>query len=78
MATWAVVLAAGAWGFALYTDARRDAQSGGVAARAVKEFYSLDVVGPPSFVSPLWTAKATERFEDAPIRVVEYAVIVGV
>ena len=73
LAAWAVVLLAGGWGFALYTDARREAQSGGVAARAVKEYYSLEVVGPPSFISPLWTAKATERFEDAPIRVVEYA-----
>jgi protein-disulfide isomerase len=46
---------------------------GGVATRVVKEYYSLDEVGNPSFISPFWTAKATERFEDAPIRVVEYA-----
>ena len=68
-----VVLVAGGWGFALYTDARREAQSGGVAARAVKEFYNLEVVEWPSLISPLWTARATESFEEAPIRIVEYA-----
>jgi protein-disulfide isomerase len=39
----------------------------------VKEFYSLDEVPNPSFISPFWTARATEKFEDAPIRVIEYA-----
>ena len=72
LATWAVVLLAGGWGFSLYTDARREAQSGGVAARAVKEFYNLDLVEWPSFISPLWTAKASDEFEAAPIRIVEY------
>ena len=69
----AVVLAAGAWAFALYTAARQEAQSGGVAARAVQEFYSLETVEWPSFISPFWTVRATEEFEAAPIRIVEYA-----
>lgn len=73
LAAFAVVLVAGAWGLTLYTEARREAQSGGVAARAVKEFYSLDLVEWPSFISPFWTARATEEFEAAPIRIVEYA-----
>ena len=73
LAVWAVVLLAGAWGFSLYTEARREAQSGGVAARAVKEFYNLEMVEWPSFISPLWTARASAEFEAAPIRIVEYA-----
>jgi len=69
----AVVLATGAYGFHLFYQAKKEAQLGGVAARVVKEYYSLAEVSNPSFISPYWTAKATERFEDAPIRVVEYA-----
>ena len=72
LATYAVVALVGACGFTLYTGARQDAQSGGVAARAVKEFYNLEMVEWPSFISPFWTARATENFEDAPIRIVEY------
>jgi uncharacterized membrane protein len=72
LATYAVVLLVGAYGFTLYTSARKDAQSGGIATRAVKEYYNLEVVEWPSFISPFWTAKATENFEDAPIRIVEY------
>lgn len=72
LVTYAVALVVGAYGFALYTDARQDAQAGGIAGRAVKEFYNLEVVEWPSFISPFWTAKATEDFEDAPIRIVEY------
>jgi uncharacterized membrane protein/protein-disulfide isomerase len=67
-----VVAILGAWSLTLYTDARQEAQSGGVAARAVKEFYNLELVEWPSFISPFWTAKATEEFEAAPIRIVEY------
>ncbi len=73
LVAYAVVLLAGAYGFTLYTDARKEAQSGGVAARAVNDFYNLEYVEWPSFISPLWTAKATESFEEAPIRIVEYA-----
>jgi len=72
LVTFAILVLFGAYGFTFYTDARRMAQSGGVAARAVKEYYNLATVDWPSFVSPFWTAKATENFEDAPIRIVEY------
>jgi uncharacterized membrane protein len=72
LATFAVLGLLGAYGFTFYTDARRLAQSGGVAARAVKEFYNLETVQWPSFISPFWTVKSTENFEDAPIRIVEY------
>jgi uncharacterized membrane protein len=72
LATFAVLMLFGAYGFRAYTDARRSAQSGGVAARAVKEFYNLEPVHWPSFISPYWTMRSTENFEDAPIRIVEY------
>ncbi len=67
-----LVTLAGAHGFAQYTEARSEAQSGGVAARVVTEFYNLERVDWPSYISPFWTARATEEFEDAPIRIVEY------
>ncbi len=73
LTTYGVLTLVGAYGFALYHTARRDAQSGGVATRIVREFYSLPTVEWPSFISPLMTAQATENFEDAPIRVIEYA-----
>ncbi len=63
----------GAYGFHLFYQAKKDAQLGGVATKIVKEFYSLQPVKNPSFISPYWTARATENFEDAPIRIVEYA-----
>ena len=66
------VMAAGAYGFHLFYAAKKDAQLGGVALRVVKEYYSLARVNSPSVISPYWTAKATERFEDAPIQVIEY------
>jgi protein-disulfide isomerase/uncharacterized membrane protein len=68
-----VFTAVGAWGVAEYHEARKDAQSGGAAARAVEQFYSLEPVPWPSFISPFRTASSTERFDDAPIRIVEYA-----
>jgi protein-disulfide isomerase/uncharacterized membrane protein len=62
-----------AWGFAQYHEARRDAQSGGAAARFVRQYYDLPEVPWPSSISPYRTASATPGFEDAPIRIVEYA-----
>ncbi len=63
----------GAYGFHLFYQAKKDAQLGGVATKIVKEFYSLEPVKNPSLISPYWTARATENFEEAPIRIVEYA-----
>jgi uncharacterized membrane protein/protein-disulfide isomerase len=68
-----LITLAGAYGFHLFYIAKQEAQLGGVATRVVKEYYSLEKVNSPSFISPFWTAQATERFEDAPIRVIEYA-----
>ncbi|MGC8892643.1 MAG: thioredoxin domain-containing protein [Candidatus Saccharicenans sp.] len=68
-----VLTIAGAYGFHLFYQAKKEAQLGGVATKIVKEFYSLQPVKNPSFISPFWTARATEEFEQAPIRIVEYA-----
>lgn len=72
LAVFGVATLAGAWGVAEYHEVRRQAQSGGVAARVVSQFFSLPQVAWPSEISPYWTARATESFEDAAIRVVEY------
>jgi len=73
LATAGVVTLAGAWAMAEYHGVRRQAQSGGVAAQVVEQFFRLEPVPWPSEISPLWTAKSTERFLDAPIHIVEYA-----
>jgi protein-disulfide isomerase len=65
--------AVGAYGMRAYHDVRAQAQSGGVAADVVREYFALEPVGEPSFISPFWTARATEDFADAPVRIVEYA-----
>ncbi len=62
-----------AWAAARYHEARRDAQSGGVAARVVNQFFNLPEVAWPSEISTYRTASVTEAFEDAPIRIVEFA-----
>jgi len=72
LATFGVVVGIGAYGMAAFHAAKRDAQSGGVSARIVRQYYSLDTVESPSVISPFWVEKATDRFEDAPIRVVEF------
>ncbi len=68
----ALFTASQAWAAARYHEARRDAQSGGVAARVVNQFFNLPEVAWPSEISTYRTASATEAFEDAPIRVVEF------
>ncbi len=71
LVTFAVITALGGYGMMAFHDAKQDARTG-VAAGIVKQFYELPVVGDPSFISPLWTARSTESFTDAPIRIVEY------
>ncbi|UCF20330.1 MAG: thioredoxin domain-containing protein [Gemmatimonadota bacterium] len=72
LATYGVVMLVGAYGVALYHDARRDAQSGGAVARVVEEYFGLPQVKAPSIISPYMAKQSTERFEDAPIRIIEY------
>jgi uncharacterized membrane protein/protein-disulfide isomerase len=73
LAVFAVVALSGAYGFHLFYEAKGSAQFGSVAMDVVREYYSLEEVSNPSLISPFWTARATERFEGAPIRVIEYA-----
>ena len=68
-----VVLGSGAFGYARFTAAKQQAQSGGEAARVVREYFALPHVSWPSEISPYWSVRSTPRFEDAPIQVVEYA-----
>jgi len=69
----AALLLVGAFGFRQFYFAKKGAQMGGTAAEFVRQFNDLAVVGDPSFISPYWVAQATPRWEDAPIRIVEYA-----
>jgi len=73
LAVYAVVLASGAFGYARFTAAIWQAQTGGEAARVVREYFALPHVAWPSTISPFWSVKSTARFEDAPIRIVEYS-----
>ena len=72
LAVLAVLTLAGAYGFQQYHQVRKEAQSAS-ALQVVKQYYELPQVPSPSLISPFWTAKATDRFEDAPIRVIEFA-----
>jgi uncharacterized membrane protein/protein-disulfide isomerase len=73
LSAYAVVVAAGGYGFMVFHDAKVDAQTGGVASRIVDQYFSLPEVGLPSVISPLWSIQSTEEFADAPIQIVEYA-----
>jgi len=67
-----VVVAFGAYGFAVLHEAKAQAQTGAVADTIVEQYYGLPMVPNPSVLSPYWSVRSTERFEDAPIRIVEY------
>jgi uncharacterized membrane protein/protein-disulfide isomerase len=69
--TFALIAALASYGMVEYHETRKDAQEA-VAVRVVKQFYELPVVGNPSFISPYWTVRSTEVFEEAPIHIVEY------
>ena len=66
-----LIALAGAYGFIEYHNARKEAQSG-TAVNIVKQFYELPKVASPSYLSPYWSVKSTEKFEDAAIQVIEY------
>lgn len=73
LATFAVLLAIGAYGFRQYHTAKKESQSGSAAAKVVEQFFNLPTVNTPSLISPYWLARSTDRFDDAPIQVIEYA-----
>ena len=71
LVVFALIALVGAYGFILYHGAKKEVQAG-QAATIVKQFYELPKVASPSFLSPYWSVKSTERFEDAAIQIVEY------
>ncbi len=72
MVTVFFLTALGAYGMIQYHEVRKEAQAT-VALRIIKQFRDLPMVGNPSFLSPYWTVRSTENFEDAPIQIIEYA-----
>jgi uncharacterized membrane protein/protein-disulfide isomerase len=71
LAVFAVIAAAGAYGMIEYHNARKAAQTG-TAVNIVKQFFELPKVASPSFLSPYWSVKSTDKFEDAAIQIIEY------
>ncbi|MBN1224123.1 MAG: thioredoxin domain-containing protein, partial [Candidatus Aminicenantes bacterium] len=72
LVTFACITAIGAYGMIAFHDAKKDAKAA-VALRIVKQFRELPIVGNPSFISPYWTVRSTENFEDAPIQLIEFS-----
>ena len=70
--TFFCITALGAYGMIQYHDAKKDAQAA-VSLRIIKQFRALPEVSKPSIISPYWTVRATEYFEDAPIQVIEFS-----
>jgi protein-disulfide isomerase/uncharacterized membrane protein len=73
LATFAVLLTVGAYGFREYHITKKQAQSGSAAAKVVEQYFNLPTVPTPTVISPYWSIRATDKFEDAPIQVIEYA-----
>ncbi|HOW84923.1 MAG TPA: vitamin K epoxide reductase family protein [Candidatus Aminicenantes bacterium] len=71
LVVFALAAAAGGYAMIQYHDARKAAQTG-TSVNIVKQFYELPRVAGPSFLSPYWSVKSTDRFEDAAIQIVEY------
>jgi len=71
LVVFAVIAAASAYGMIEYHDARKAAQTG-TAVNIVRQFYELPKVASPSFLSPFWSVKSTDKFEDAAIQVIEF------
>jgi protein-disulfide isomerase len=63
----------GAVGVHSYHQAKIEAQGGGVANKIVQQYFNLPKVENPSIISPNYTIQSAENFEDAPIRIIEYA-----
>ncbi len=67
-----VIVALAGYGMIQFHEAQKEVQSA-TSVRIVKQFYELPVVGNPSFISPYWTVRSFQNFEDAPIQVIEYS-----
>jgi uncharacterized membrane protein len=72
LVTFACLTALGAYGMIQYHDAKEDARAA-VTLRIIKQFRDLPFVELPSIISPYWTVRSTENFEDAPIQVIEFS-----
>jgi uncharacterized membrane protein/thiol-disulfide isomerase/thioredoxin len=72
LVTFACITAIGAYGMIQYHDAKEDARAA-VSLRIIKQFRGLPMVDNPSIISPYWTVRSTEYFEDAPIQVIEFS-----
>jgi len=70
--TFACITLFGAYGMINYRTAREKVRES-VAVKIVKQFYELPEVNAPSFLSPFWTVRSTEYFEDAPIHLIEFS-----
>jgi len=68
-----LVLLTGGWGVGQYGSTARSMEETVAGMRAVAHFYSLPLVAWPSEISPYRTYSATDDFEAAPIRIVEFA-----
>ncbi|MFC1529433.1 DsbA family protein [Gemmatimonadota bacterium] len=68
-----IVILICAWGISRYRQVRLELHSASVTAGAVNQFFGLPRVENPSFISPYWSIRSTEEFEDAPIRIVLYS-----
>jgi uncharacterized membrane protein/protein-disulfide isomerase len=71
LVVFALIAAAGAYGMIEYHNARKQAQTG-TAVNIVKQFFELPKVASPSFLSPYWSVRSTDKFEDAAVQVIEY------
>ena len=60
-----------AYGMIEYHNARKAAQTG-TAVNIVKQFFELPKSPRLSVLSPYWSVKSTEKFEDAAIQNIEY------
>lgn len=67
-----LIIALAVFGVVEYFKVREAAQEA-ETQKLVNQFFRLPVKGNPSFISPYWTARSTEVFEEAPIHIVEYA-----
>lgn len=63
----------GAVNIYFFHQAKIEAQGGGTANKIVQQFFSLPKVKDPSIISPYYVNQATEKFEGAPIRIIEYS-----
>lgn len=63
----------GAVNIYFYHQAKIEAQGGGTANKIVQQFFNLPKVKAPSIISPYYVSQAAEKFEEAPIRIIEYS-----